>query len=285
MEHVGERALVRAPDAAADLVRLSEAEEIGPLDDQRVGLRDVEARFDDRRGDQAIRVSAQEPEHRRLELAHVHLPVRLGEAHARAERAQALGHVVERVDPVVEEEALPVAIDLAPDRLGDELLVVGAHVCANGPAALGRGFDHGDVAKPGKAHLEGARNRRRRERQHVDPELQLAQELLLLDAEALLLVDDEEPQVLGADVARKQAGASRSGCRPSPSANAFSVSRTSAGLRSRETASTSNGSSANRSRNVPRCCCASTVVGTSIITCLPSPAALAAARSATSVLP
>ena len=36
---------------------------------------------------------------------------------------------------------------------------------------------------------------------------------------------------------------------------------------------------------VPKCCWARIVVGTSIITCLPSEAALTAARSATSVLP
>ena len=40
---------------------------------------------------------------------------------------------------------------------------------------------------------------------HVDPQLELAQQLLLLDAEALLLVDDQQPEVLGAHVAREQA--------------------------------------------------------------------------------
>ena len=70
-----------------------------------------------------------------------------------------------------------------------------------------------------------------------------------------------------------------------PSANRFSASRTSAGLRSRETISISIGNSASRSRKVPRCCWARIVVGTRIITCLPSAAALCAARSATSVLP
>ena len=40
-----------------------------------------------------------------------------------------------------------------------------------------------------------------------------------------------------------------------------------------------------RSRKVLKCCCASTVVGTSTATCLPSITALNAARMATSVLP
>ena len=41
-------------------------------------------------------------------------------------------------------------------------------------------------------------------RDHVDAQLELAQQLLLLDAEALLLVDDEQAEVLGAHVAAEQ---------------------------------------------------------------------------------
>ena len=44
-----------------------------------------------------------------------------------------------------------------------------------------------------------------REREHVHLEAQLAQELLLRDAEALLLVHDHEPELLGDDVAREHA--------------------------------------------------------------------------------
>ena len=70
-----------------------------------------------------------------------------------------------------------------------------------------------------------------------------------------------------------------------PALNSASTALTSAGLRRRETHSSMNGRSARRSRKVPKCCWARIVVGASIITCLPSEAALTAARSATSVLP
>ena len=90
-------------------------------------------------------------------------------------------------------------------RAAHELLVVLADVGLDGPAALRRGLDHADVADPGQRHLQRARDRRRAHRDDVHAQLELAQQLLLLDAEALLLVDDEQPQVLGADVAREQA--------------------------------------------------------------------------------
>ncbi len=112
--------------------------------------------------------------------------------------------LVQRVDAVVQEESLPLAGDLALDRARDQLLVVGADVGAHRAPALRRRLDHRDVAQAGEAHLQGAGDRRRRQREHVDLELELAQELLLLDPEALLLVDDHEAEVLRAHVAREQ---------------------------------------------------------------------------------
>ena len=83
VEQVGEGALARAADPAADLVGLGEAELVGALDDQRVGGGDVEARLDDRRRHQAVGLAAQEVDHRLLQLALVHLPVGFGEARLR----------------------------------------------------------------------------------------------------------------------------------------------------------------------------------------------------------
>ncbi len=76
---------------------------------------------------------------------------------------------------------------------------------ADGSPALGRGLDHGDVPQAGERHLQGARDGRGRQGQDVHLQLHLAQELLLLDAEALLLVHDQQAEVLRPDVAREQA--------------------------------------------------------------------------------
>ena len=53
--------------------------------------------------------------------------------------------------------------------------------------------------------MQCARNRRRAQRQHVDFEPECAQELLLRDAEALFLVEDDEPELLRDDVAAEDA--------------------------------------------------------------------------------
>src|SRR3546814_19379902 len=46
---IGRGARLGPPDAAAQLVQLGKAEPVGAVDDQRVGARNIEARFDDRR--------------------------------------------------------------------------------------------------------------------------------------------------------------------------------------------------------------------------------------------
>ena len=100
-------------------------------------------------------------------------------------------------------EDLPLARQLTVECLLHQLLVVFADDRPDGTAPFGRSLDHGDVAQPGERHVEGARDRGRREREHVDLEPQLAQQLLLGDAEALLLVDDHEAEILRDHVARQ----------------------------------------------------------------------------------
>ena len=126
----------------------------------------------------------------------LHLAVADDEAEPGHELAQPVGRLVDRLDAVVEVERLAPAGDLALERGLDELLVVLADVRPDRAAALGRRLDHGDVAQPGERHVQRARDRRGRQREHVHLEPQRAEELLLRDAEALLLVDDDEPELL-----------------------------------------------------------------------------------------
>ena len=69
IEKVGVGGDVRAAHATADLVQLRKAQHVGALDDERVRLRDVDARFDDRGRDEHVRVARDERVHALLELA------------------------------------------------------------------------------------------------------------------------------------------------------------------------------------------------------------------------
>src|SRR5688572_8739841 len=64
-----------AADATPELVQLRQPERVGPVDDDRVRVRDVETRLDDRRADEDVRRAGREREHDLLELALRHLAV------------------------------------------------------------------------------------------------------------------------------------------------------------------------------------------------------------------
>ena len=147
VEEVGVRGHVASADAPADLVELREPERVGPLHDQGVRLRDVEARLDDRRRDEDVRVAREEGQHVILELALRELPVRDEEAKLGAELLERARPLLDRLDPVVQEEGLAAALVLAHERLAHEVVVVLAHVRPDRAAPLRRRLDHADVAQ------------------------------------------------------------------------------------------------------------------------------------------
>ena len=113
--------------------------------------------------------------------------------------------LINRLDAVVQVEGLAPALDLAPQRTRDLLVVVLADMRVDRAATPRRRGDDGDVPQTRERHVQRARDRRGRQREHVDLGAHLAQQLLLGHAEALLLVDDHEPQVVGHDIARQHA--------------------------------------------------------------------------------
>src|SRR6185312_2421331 len=68
-------AVVRAPDAAPELVQLRESHAIGAVDDDRVGRRDIDAALDDGRAEQQVEAAVIEVDHELLEIALAHLSV------------------------------------------------------------------------------------------------------------------------------------------------------------------------------------------------------------------
>ena len=209
VEQVGVRTAAAAPDPAAELVHLAEPEQVGALDDERVHRRHVDARLDDRRAHEHVEAALPEVDDDLLERALVHLPVGDGDARLGHQLAEAGRGGVDRLHPVVDPEHLALAEQLAPDRLDRDPLVVLADVGEDRLAIGRRGLQQRQVADADEAHLERARDRRGRQREHVDVGLELLHRLLVLDAEALLLVDDQQAEVLELDVVLRAGG----GCR------------------------------------------------------------------------
>jgi hypothetical protein len=196
VEEVGVPALPATPDPAAQLVQLSQTEQVAALDDQRVGVGDVQPGLDDRGAHQDVVLALPEALDELLELVLVQLPVRGDDPRLGDELPEPPGRLLDRRHPVVHVEDLPVAQQLAADRGGDLLVVVAADVGQDRVPVLGRGEDRRHLADPGEAHLQRARDRGGRHGQHVDVGAQRLDVFLVLDAEALLLVDDDQAEIL-----------------------------------------------------------------------------------------
>ena len=196
VEEVRVRALAGAADAAAQLVQLRQAVLVGAVDDDRVRVRDVEAGLDDRRADEHVGAALPEVVDDLLERVLAHLAVRDGDARLGHELGELRRDALDRLHAVVHEEDLTLAQQLAADRGGDLLVVARADVREDRMPVLRRGLQRRHLADAGHRHLERARDRRRAHREDVDVGLELLQRVLVLDAEALLLVDDQEAEVL-----------------------------------------------------------------------------------------
>ena len=157
-------------------------------------------------------------------------------------RAHALGGLVDRLDAVVQEERLAPARQLALDRLRDQLLVVLARRrCAPGRRPSG-GVSITEMSRRPASDICSVRGIGvAREREHVHPQPQLAQQLLLLHAEALLLVHDQQAEVLGPHVAGEQAVGADQDVDLALARSPSSASRVSLAERKREAISIRNG--------------------------------------------
>ena len=177
-------------------MQLRKAHAVGVLDDEGVDVRDVDAGFDDRGADENLRFALGDGAHDVGELLLVHLPVRHGDGGAVDHFGDLERGALDVVDAVVEIIDLPAALQLAAHGVAEDVPVVLHDEGLHGHAVLRRLLDGRHVADAGEGHVERARNGRGREREHVDIAAELLDVLLVADAEALLLVDDEQAELL-----------------------------------------------------------------------------------------
>ena len=146
-----------APDAAAQLVELGEAEHVGPVHDEGVGGGDVEAGFDDGGGEQHVELALVERGHHVLELPRRHLAMsdrHLGLGHLGIEEAL---HLRQILDPRHHIEGLAAAIALAQQGLADHQRIERDHEGAHREAVHRWRRDDREFAHPGHGELERAR--------------------------------------------------------------------------------------------------------------------------------
>src|SRR5215208_984148 len=106
---------------SAQLVELGQTERIGAIHDERIGVGDIQARFDNRRREQHIRISGVEAMHHRSQLSLGHLPVTNIHTRLRYKLVEMRFHPLNCANAVMYKENLPATFELAQDGLTNQL--------------------------------------------------------------------------------------------------------------------------------------------------------------------
>ena len=158
----------RAPsDTSAYLMKLRKPVPIRVLDYERIRIRNVHSRFDDRRGHEHIDLSADKLCPYFLELFPFHSSVSHSNARIGHHALDLRCDLVHALDAVVQIERLSPAPKLLAERLGDHGIVVFHNVRLDGRTHSRRLLKHAHIDYTAHRHVQRPRDRRSRQRQHV----------------------------------------------------------------------------------------------------------------------
>ena len=173
------------------------------MDDDRVGVGNVQSGLDDGGGHQHVNLFVDESKHNLLQLPLSHLPMGKFNHSPRHQLLHVGGHAVNIIDAVVHVIHLSAPGNFPLDGLPHQFFVIFEDVGLDGPPVHRRHFQHTHVPDARQAHVKRPRNRRRRQSQHIHIFFHLFDFFLLFYAEPLLLVDDEESQIFVLDTLGK----------------------------------------------------------------------------------
>ena len=198
-QQIGVGLPVRTAHPPAQLMQLRQPELVRPVDEDGVGVGDVDAVLDDGGANQQVQLAAVEAPHHGFQFALAHLPVADADARLRRQGGQFLCHPLDGAHFVMHIEDLAAAQQFPLDGLPNQAAALFPYEGPNGQAAGRRRGDDRQIANAAHGHVQGAGDGRGGQRQHIHLRPQRPQPLLLANAEAMLLVDDDQPQVCEAE--------------------------------------------------------------------------------------
>ena len=145
-KQVAERLLVGSSHSSAQLMQFRQAKVVGIVDDDGVGIRDVETRFDDGGADEHVIFIVGKVEDELFDNLGLHLSVGKGDTRIGHESLDACNDVGQLRDAVVDVEDLSVARELEVDGFLDHRIIVAMHLGLDWIAVGRRRGDDAEVA-------------------------------------------------------------------------------------------------------------------------------------------
>ena len=126
-QHIGVCLMFVTTHAPAQLIQITEAEPVGAVDDNGVGVRDIDAALDDGGGEQHIGFAVDEGGHHILQFIGLHLAVPHQNARLRHNALQFFLQRINGAHAVVQEKNLTAPMQFALDGATDQIFIVISH--------------------------------------------------------------------------------------------------------------------------------------------------------------
>ena len=196
---IAEGLAVGTPDPAPQLVQVAQPKLVRLVDQDGVGVRDVDAAFDDRCGDEYVVRAIDETSHDVFEFLALHLAMSNPDSYVGAQALNHARHFLDVAHAVVHEVRLSATADFVGDRVTDDFFVEAADDGVHRMPVGRWGTDDAEVAGAHQGELQRPWNGGRGKCECIHVGLEGLQLVLHADAKLLFFVDDEQPQVLELD--------------------------------------------------------------------------------------
>ena len=210
-QQVAVRPVLVAPDAAAELVQVGQAVVVGLVDEDRVGVGNVEAALDDRRRHEDVELAARRTRPSPLPARRSAIwPWPIAHPRLGHDPLQLVGDQLDVVHAVVDEVDLPAAVQLAQDRVADQRRRPSGRPRVSMASRSSGGVSRFEMSRMPSSDRCSVRG--------IGVAVSVSTSTvarsvfsrsLCFDAEPLLLVDDHQAQVVELHVLRRAAGACR----------------------------------------------------------------------------
>ena len=181
-----------AAHAAAQLVKLPQAEHVGLVHNKGVGHGKIQAGFDNGRAHQDIDFPAPEFVHGFFQGLFIHLAVANANARVRGQFAYGVHHPFNALHPVVHPKNLTAPGQFPFNNGTQGRFVLVDERCGHGLAFRRRGFNDRKLADAGNGQLQRARNGRGRQGKHVQIMAQFLEFVFVTHAEALFFIQNKQ---------------------------------------------------------------------------------------------
>ncbi len=194
--HIGISTLFGAPDAPAQLIKLCQTKHVGPMDDHGVGVRNINARFNDVGCQQQIKFTVGKVGHDLFKVTCAHLAMRHVKLDFRHKVFKFLGNPTQFVDPWADIENLAATMAFAQDGLAHDNRIVGRDIGSDSKTIDWRGCNDRQFLDPGQCQLQGSWNWCRGQGQNMHIRFQFLEPFLVLHAEMLFFINNQKSKVL-----------------------------------------------------------------------------------------